>query len=100
MGDAKRRKQAGNYPSPRTSIDPWARYATLEGTMDLAHALEHVRLTKTGAYAFVPEHLGDRVIGGSVWLLAHDLEHEEDPEEFDEVGVHYFGGRFGSLDGE
>lgn len=97
MGEAKRRKAAGTYPDPAPKRPFLARYDSDDGTISFEAAVERARIEKTSAYAFVPERCGSTMIGGQVWVIAYDTDHDTDPEEYEEICVYHMTSNFGSF---
>jgi hypothetical protein len=51
--------------------------------------VEHAQQTKAGACASMPERHGPTVVGGSVWLIAYDSDHDAEPDGLEEVSVYF-----------
>jgi hypothetical protein len=95
MGEARRRKLAGTYPEPGSSRSFLERFNSDAGTLTFQEAVEHAKQTKAGAYAFIPERHGPTIVGGTVWLIAYDSDHDTEPDEFEEVSVYFVHSLFG-----
>lgn len=69
-------------------------------TFNYADAVGYVCREKAAAYAFVPETRSTVVVGGDVYVIAYNENHNDDPDEYPEYNVYFTSGLFHSTSGE
>lgn len=69
-------------------------------SMTYDEAVAYVLREQGAAYTFIPDLRAGKTVGGKIYALAYNEEHESEPDEYPEFNVFYSGGLFRSSSGE